>query len=164
MSLSARITVAPSRRLDLAALAIAIGGIAVVAATVAARWPAAAPVVALGALGAAAFVVARAAVRRRLTIAYSLTVSNRAEIDVFPDPRATEGPWRLADTTMAWSGFAVLALRKTDPTIATGIVRMAVLDVDLARDERRALSRFMMWSLRGGDGGASRHSQGPDRS
>ena len=154
MSLSARIAIDPSRRLERLAMLLPVGGVVVAAAMLSRRWPQAIPLLLpLAAAGCAAIVVS---VRRRRGAPITLTVSHHPEFDVRPDPVGNEGPWRLADSTVVWPGFWMLALRMADPSMPARVVRVPVLAGELAAADRRALSRFLIWSLHGGAGGDSR--------
>ncbi len=150
MTLSARIEVGPSRRLALLATVLPIGGVLVATGTMAVRWSGAVWLLAtLAILACAAVGLAR---RGQLRDArrHTFIVSQRAEFDVVPDPLDSEGTWQLAESTVVWPGFAMLALRKSDPSISARVERLAVFDAELDRADRRSLGRFLLWSLRGG--------------
>ena len=150
MSLSARIAVGPSRRLALLSTILPIGGIVVCAATLVQRWPAAALLsIAIAACLAMALRVRHRAVEPR-TLSRTLSVSHHVDFAVEPDPTGADGSWRLADSTVVWPGFALLAVRRSDPDARGGVLRLPIVTAELATADRRALSRFLLWSLRAG--------------
>ncbi len=154
MSLSARIAVGPSRRLDALASAVAIAGVAVVAATAATRWPnALAPVVATALATAAVLAIAA---RRRIANAdrFTMIVGERSEIAIDATPAGPiEATWRLTGSTLVWPGFVVLALRPIDSSRRRPATRIVpILDRTLDAEAARALRRYLTWSLRGGNG------------
>lgn len=156
MTLSARIAIPASRRLERLATMLPMGGCAAAAVTLAVRWPQSVPFIAVSLLAASVALVVSA---RRRRPALTLTVSRHPEIDVQPDPAGGAGHWRLAESTMAWPGFAMLALVPFDRSIGTPVVRVPVLSAELDAADRRALDRFLIWSMRGGVGGDSRSAQ-----
>ena len=151
MTLSARIPIGPSRRLALLSVAIPSAGVLVAASTMAARWPQSSWLLAVTAMVVCATFTVAMLARHRRAIVHTLIVSQHAEFDVQPDPLGTEGTWRLAESTVVWPGFSMLALRKSDSSIATHVTRLGVFDAELVSGNRRSLSRFLLWSLRGGD-------------
>lgn len=150
MTLSARIAIRPSRRLERLAMALPLAGCVVAAVTLAVRWPSSTAFIALSALAASVAIVA--SVRGRRAIDLVLTVSRHAEIDVEPDPAGGTGHWCLAESTMTWPGFAMLALRPFDRSVVTPMVRVPVSTAELAASDRRALGRFLIWSMQGETG------------
>ena len=150
MSLSARIALDPSRRLERLAMLLPAGGVVVAAATGALRWPQASPFLLLLIVGACAAIFAT--VRRRRPTRVTLTVSQHADLDVQPGPAGTDAAWRLAESTVVWTGFSMLALRTSDPTLHARTVRLPVFAAEMAAADRRALSRFLVWSMHGGAG------------
>lgn len=159
MTLSARIAVRASRRLESIAGGVALGGLAVATSTCVYRWPhlAGLPIVAAT---AAAIAIAFLRVRADRAASYLvLSVADRAEIAVSPDPESGDGEsWRLDGSTMMWPGFSVIGLRKaSDATHGSRSMRLAVFDTEMSALDRRSFHRFLLWSLRGGQGrGASR--------
>ncbi len=154
MSLSARIAVRASRRLEVVAGGLAIGGVVVAAFSAACRWPGSASMLA-GAATAIAIAIGFRRVRCALAAAdHVLSVSDRVEIAVSTDPESGDGEsWRLDDSTMMWPGFSVIGLRKGCDAVPGGrSMRLAVFDAELCVIDRRSLHRFLLWSLRGGQG------------
>ena len=159
MSLSARIAVAPSRRLASMGTLVASGGFLVAAFTAVARWPDLATVWIGMAVVALGILLHRC---RTLRSSYcTLSVTDRPEIALSPDVESGDGEsWRLDDSTMMWPGFSVIALRRDGDALHGGRpVRWAVFDAELRPMDRRALHRFLVWSLRGGARSAAPASQ-----
>ena len=146
MSLSARIAVGPSRRLALLTTILPIGGIVACAVTMAMRWPAMAP----AAIAVAAGLTVILHARRLRVVTTTLVVSHRPEFAVEPDPTGADGAWRLAESTLVWPGFSLLALRRCGPPAHEAVLRLPIFAAELATSDRRALSRFLLWSLRAG--------------
>ena len=157
MTLSARIAIPPSRRLERLATMLPLGGCLAAAVTLAVRWPQSMVFVAVSLL--AASVAVAASVRRLRRPVLTLTVSRHTEIDIQPDPDGGTGHWRLAESTMAWPGFAMLALLPFDRSISAPVVRVPAFAAELVAADRRALDRFLIWSMRGGTGGDSRSAR-----
>ena len=156
MSLSARIAIVPSRRIERLATLLPAGGVIVATATFALRWPAALPVLLVIASAASIALIMAARMHRSTSI--TLVVSHHPEIDVRPAPNGIDAPWRLAESTVRWPGFSMLALRPCDPTIRARTIRVAVSTPEQDPVDRRALSRFLVWALHGGVGGDQRSS------
>ncbi len=154
MSLSARIAVRASRRLEALACGIAIGGIVVASFTAVHRWPDFAAPFLGPAIGCAVVVLWLAARRVRTATRHTLSVSDRSAIAVSPDVESGDGEsWRLDDSTMMWPGFSIIGLRKeSDAVHGNPAMRLAVFDAESSAIDRRALHRFLLWSLRGGEG------------
>lgn len=160
MTLSARIAIATSRWATWLSAVSAIGGSIAVSLTGMARWPDHVPfwlmfaMLCLSTCGCAA----RIALRR--TVRHHLTLSDRPEIDVATDAESgDEESWRLAATTMIWTGFSVVALVRSDGDSHKGrLMRLPVFDAEQTSDDRRSLSRFLLWSLRGGASAGTRRS------
>lgn len=150
MTLSARIAIDPSRRLQRLATVLPAVGFVVAATTLALRWPQASTVMALVAVAGCLALFGLS--RRYRPKPVTLTVSHRRELDLEPDPADSEGPWRLVDTTVIWPGFSMLALRRADPAARARVVRIPVFADELDAAGRRALGRFLIWSLHGGAG------------
>ena len=148
MSLSARIAVGPSRRLALLTTILPIGGVVVCAATLALRWPAIAALTAAIAVVACVAIVLHA--RQRPGVTRTLSVSHRVDCAVEPDPTGADGSWRLAESTLAWPGFSLLALRRSEAATHDAVLRLPIFSAELATADRRALGRFLLWSLRAG--------------
>jgi hypothetical protein len=148
MSLSARIAVGPSRRIALMSTVLPIGGVVVCAVTLALRWPAVAPLSAIIAVAAGLSLVLH--IRRRPGVTMTLFVSHRADFAVEPDPTGVDGSWHLAESTLVWPGFSMLALRSSGLAAHDAVLRLPIFAVELATADRRALSRFLLWSLRAG--------------
>jgi len=151
MSLSARIVLRPSRRVAACEGVLALGGSIVAIAALIERWPAFSwPLVAFGTSSALALVVAIRRKDRRFA-GHALTLSDRDEVGVMPlydHVPVDEASWRVVEPTMIWSGFAVLGLRAgRGPHLV-----LPVVGRDLEADDRRALRRFLRWTLRGGAG------------
>ena len=160
MSLTARIAVVPSRRLDRMGDVLAGGGVVVACVTLVARWPGslgAALAVALGVVIAG--IVARHR-RDRTAAGFTMFVSDRAEVEIASVARHdADETWRLTDATLVWPGCIVVALQSDSATGAGPTTRVVpLLDRELALPDRRALRRFLTWSLRGGVGRATTSS------
>lgn len=145
MSLTARIALSPSRAVAIAERVVPLAGLAVAAAAIATRFPGSA----VWTL-AAALLVATAFLTRALVAASRpsivLLVSDRPEVEVVGPPEV-DGAWRLAESTVAWPGFAMLALERED---RRGALRYPVTASGLAARDRRAFARFVTWSMRAG--------------
>lgn len=163
MSLSARIAVRPSRRLEVLAGCVAVGGVVVATVSAACRWPYVAWPLAAIAVVAAIAAIAVVRVGTRTTSGWVLSVSDRAEIAVSSEPASSDGAgWLLDDSTTMWPGFAVIGLTRGDGARPGRSMRLAVFDAELSPIDRRALHRFLLWSLRGGLGrGAPTHIRAP---
>ena len=170
MSLTARIAVVPSRRLDHAADLLAGGGVLVATAACAARWPDG-----LGAVVAVALVAAGAGIvtqrhRGRSASGFTMHVSDRDEVEVevasssaSASARVADDSARLTGATLVWPGFVVVALRSVAAPGTRASTRIVpLLDRELALPERRALRRFLTWSLHGGAGRAPASSSSAD--
>ena len=146
MSLSARIVLRPSRTLAVCESLLAAGGLVVATGALVARWSAAGGVVAMLAIGCG--VLSLLWIERRSPA--TVVVSDRLEVGLTTgDPRADDGAsWQLAEGTMVWPGFSVVALTRDGRERRT----LPVLDRDLDRRDRRALHRFLLWTVRGGAG------------
>ncbi len=147
MSLSARIAVEPSRRMASAAAFVSVTGVLVAARTVLERWPTSTAWTVAAATVAAIVLVASVAGRHRGSGRRVLMVSHRAEVDVVAGDAFDGSSWRLTDGTLRWAGFSMLALRREEPRET---LRLPVFDAELPTADRRALGRFLLWSLRGG--------------
>jgi hypothetical protein len=144
MSLSARIALDPSHRVAMAEMIVPIVGVAVATAALASRWPLVAGGLVACATISMAFLSAQV-VRRRHLRRYTITVAASPEIGVL-DALAADavGSGRLVHSTLLWPGFAVLAIARDDGRT----VRLPLVVAELPPVERRALARFLMWSLR----------------
>jgi len=147
MSLAARISVAPSRRVWLAEGAVPVIGLLVAATAALARWPSSPVALFAGAWLASMLIVMLPRTSRpgRLT----MTVADRAEFDVTAADESCEGCGRLVDTTVVWPGFAMLALSRDDDR---RVVRLPIVMAELEAVDRRPLARFLTWSMRAGGG------------
>jgi len=143
MSLAARIAFAPSRRIAWAESTVPVAGLVVAATALLARWPAS--VVALLvtlAIGLPLLaVLPRTGRPRRLT----MTVADRAEFDVMATDASWDGSRRLAETTVAWPGFAMLSL---SGDAGGPVLRLPIVMAELDPADRRPLQRFLTWSMR----------------
>ena len=149
MSLSARIAVRPSRRAALLGAAFAGGGVICVVLTIAARWPHwAVPVAASIAASIALVASTRIARANRGEGPLTLSVSDHVEVRVATTTSTPDEPsWRLVDGTLLWPHLAVLALRQDG---SGRVLRLPLFAAESTVDDRRAASRFLAWSLRGG--------------
>jgi hypothetical protein len=143
MSLAARIAFAPSRRIAFVESTVPVVGLVVAATAMLARWPSSVVALLAGmAMGLPLLAVLRRAGRpRRLT----MTVADRAEFDVMAADAAWDGSRRLAETTVAWPGFAMLALSCDD---GGPVLRLPIVMAELDPADRRPLERFLTWSMR----------------
>jgi|GEM_PF-1877026 len=151
MSLSARIVLRPSRRLAAFEAALAIGGGIAAQTALMARWPSHAwPVCAIaGAILIACGFVAFKRVKR--AAGHAITLSDHVEVGVMPvheDVPVEHASWRIAEPTLTWPGFAVLGLQAEHGAR----LMLPVMTRELAEGDRRALQRFLLWTLRGGRG------------
>ena len=146
MSLSARIALAPSRRIAWAEQSLATAGVFVAGAAMAGRWPDQRMTWLACMLVAALASTTWCTLRRRDSVVRVLAFSDRATIDVLttePDP--TAGVWRLTETTLLWQGFALVALVRDG---SRRVLRMPLLLADLTSVDRRSLGRLLLWSMR----------------
>ena len=150
MTLSARIALGPSWRLAFGAALVPSAAVSVGAVTWAANRPDAVWPIGLAAIAVVGAVVLAAVRRHRATPRRVLSVADRTEFDVIPDPAGLEGSWRLAESTVVWPGFAMLALCRADASVSSTVVRIPVFDAEIADADRRSLARFLLWSLRTG--------------
>jgi hypothetical protein len=151
MSLSARITARPSRHLAWAQLLIPLIGALVAAAPLWARWPTHRVGLLLAVAGAVALATRFGSRRLRGPWgACRLTVSDRPEFDVLFPPAAIDGNCRLVESTVVWPGLWMLALQ---PEGSDRVRRLAFVPAALPPDARRALARFLSWSMRARLGG-----------
>ncbi|MEO8937622.1 MAG: hypothetical protein ABI277_02500 [Burkholderiaceae bacterium] len=146
MSLSARIAVGPSLRVTLLAIVLATGAFVVAGVTAATCLHDSTAAVVTAFAAGWGFTIAGIVHRHRATSRIVLSVSDRADIGV----DRYEHPLKLLEPTMAWPGFSVLALAEADAPSRAVVVQYPLLSADIAPSDRRALSRFMLWSLRGG--------------
>lgn len=144
MTLSARIVLRPSRRIAFLEVAMAAGGFAAAAVAIAARLPG--HEASVGAVATLLVLGLATRLRRRFVAASQRTivVGEHRGIGVVGDDRT----WSLAEPSLAWPGFAIVAL-VADGAASPGIV-VAVPDGALSRIDGRALHRFLVWSRPGG--------------
>ncbi len=148
MSLSARIALEPSRAVAAVERIMAAGGVVVAAATAAWRWPSATGSCAMAAVATFAALAAVERLRRRRAARATIVVADRLEVGLadasWPDDGSS---WTLAEPTMVWPGFAVVALA---PASGAAKRLLPVGTNALPPADRRALRRFLVWSLRAG--------------
>ncbi len=147
MSLSARITIEPSRTVAALERAMAAGGVVVTAATAAWRWPSATVACVAAALVAFALLAVVDRRRRGRAVRAQLVVGDQAEVGFATAgaPADDGSSWTLAEPTMVWRGFAVVALA---PAGGGAAASMPLATGALPARDRRALDRFLVWSLR----------------
>lgn len=147
MSLSARIVLRPSRRLTVCEVLLPLGGLGVAGSALAARWPGSLFSVLAGAAAAGLLFALMEAARPRVARAIVLSEHRGiGSMSLGDEPAEADGDWRLVEPTMVWPGFAVVALEGDAGHRWT----VPVLDADLPAADRRALHRFLRWSLHGG--------------
>ena len=110
----------------------------------------AATALAVAAFAIVAVLVVLLVVDGRRTGRLEIVLSDHPEMAIVATSPALDGTWRLADATLAWPGFTMLAIERTGEAVRGGPRFVPSFDTELGPDDRRALARFVRWSMQGG--------------
>jgi hypothetical protein len=156
MSLSARIVLDPSRRVAAMEAFFPLAGFCLASFAVARRsFRLELPLTLFAVAFAAVFVAV--AWSKRSPPRRTLVVSDRLDVGVADAEAAPDGEMRVVASTLLWPSIAVLALSRPGDA---AIVRWPVALGELAPRDRRALSRYLGWVLRGGGDRGGHHANG----